>query len=110
MFLTGQYAVGGDGVRADVGVIDGPLYGKYDSSGDAAFYHLLGSSWHGDDAGFIFLLDRIRKHWVLLLGVAGFVAAGCWWWVRNGREREGRDGAIGVEMLPLVATEKVGLD
>ena len=126
MFLTGQYAVGGAGVRDVVGVVDGPLYGKYDSSGNAAFYHLHGSSWHADDAQFIFFLDRLRTHWVVALGIVGVGLAGWVWWSkwrgswnwrmssgqaggkedverrRERREREVRRGEALVEMLPLV--------
>lgn len=114
MFLTGQYAVGGRDVREGIGVIDGPLYGKYDFSGEAAFYHLHGSSWHGDDAGFIFLLDRLRKNWVLLAVVATAAVLGWWFWRRrpraSSRSREG-PGEV-VEILPLMERPrtKVGQD
>ena len=114
MFLTGQYAVGGGDVREGIGVIDGPLYGKYDFSGEAAFYHLHGSSWHGDDAGFIFLLDRLRKNWVLLAVVASVAVLGWWFWRRrpraSSRSREGH-GEV-VEILPLMERPrtKVGQD
>lgn len=60
MFLTCQYATGASQVIKGVGIISAPLYGKYDFSGEPAFYHLHGSSWHANDAAFIFLLDRYK--------------------------------------------------
>ncbi|GAB4818956.1 hypothetical protein N2152v2_006002 [Parachlorella kessleri] len=48
MFLTTQYSLSGN--KFDVAVIPPAMYGKYDKSGDAYFYHLHGSSWHEHDA------------------------------------------------------------
>jgi mannosyltransferase OCH1-like enzyme len=93
MFLTGQYAVDRK-AREGVGVIAGGLYGKYDFTGDAAFYHLHGSSWHADDAQFIFLLDRLRQHWVVLVGVGAVAVGGCVAWRRGARRLK--------EILPVV--------
>ena len=80
MFLTVQYALRA-GLRAGVAVIPAPVYGKYDTSGNPALYHLHGSSWHAGDAAFVFWADRHRH--ALLTGAA--VAAGtlaahwcCW--------------------------------
>ena len=71
MYLTVQYSLY-PGSRSDIAVISKPLYGKYDASGDAAFYHLHGSSWHADDAALIFWLDRNKR---LLVSLAGLAAA-----------------------------------
>ena len=77
MFLTVQYAFYRH--RGDVAIVSRPLYGKYDFSGDPAFYHLHGSSWHANDAQFIFWLQRhklaVAVQAVLLAGaVAGALA------------------------------------
>ena len=69
MFLTVQYSLYPH--RQDVAIISRPDYGKYDTSGDPFFYHLHGSSWHADDAAFIFWLDRHK----LALVVAGSALA-----------------------------------
>ncbi len=121
MFLTGQYAVGwGDGSRDVVGVIDAPLYGKYDDSGNAAFYHLHGSSWHEGDARFVFFLDRLRSHWLIVTALIGVLGVTVWmfWksWTayicalakrllgdwRVGRERRERSVEALGELLPTV--------
>ena len=51
--------------------------GKYDFSGNPVFYHLHGSSWHADDAAFVFFLDAYRYHFIalgcLVVGVLGYV-------------------------------------
>lgn len=47
--------------------------GKYDLSGDPVFYHLHGSSWHADDAQFIFWAE---KHKTALLVLGGLLAVG----------------------------------
>lgn len=65
MFLTSQYATARRGVKKAVSVIPATLYGKYDFSGDPAFYHLHGSSWHADDAAFIFILDAYKYHLIV---------------------------------------------
>jgi hypothetical protein len=56
--------------------------GKYDFSGDPAFYHLHGSSWHADDAAFVFFLDAYKYH-LIVLGclVAGVLAY--FWYLRR---------------------------
>lgn len=64
MFLTVQYALSSRRIARDVSVIEPPTYGKYDKSGDPAFYHLHGSSWHAEDAVFIFWLDKYKYHLV----------------------------------------------
>ena len=69
MFLTCQYATGKSQVTKGVRIISAPLYGKYDFSGDPAFYHLHGSSWHANDAAFIFLLDTY-KYRLITIGCA----------------------------------------
>ncbi len=56
-------------------------YGKYDSSGDPYFYHLHGSSWHADDAAFIFWLDR-HKTLLIVTGLVMAVTLICGYWVR----------------------------
>jgi mannosyltransferase OCH1-like enzyme len=77
MFLTVQYSLYPG--RRDVGIIPKPTYGKYDFSGDAYFYHLHGSSWHANDASFIFWMDRHKLALVLLgsLLAAGLAGAVC---------------------------------
>ncbi|KAL4857312.1 Inositol phosphoceramide mannosyltransferase 2 [Chlorella vulgaris] len=77
MFLTVQYSLFPG--RRDVGIIPKPTYGKYDFSGDAYFYHLHGSSWHANDASFIFWMDRHKLALVLLgsLLAAGLAGAVC---------------------------------
>ena len=124
MFLTGQYAVGwGDGSRDVVGVIDAPLYGKYDDSGNAAFYHLHGSSWHEGDARFVFFLDRLRSHWPAIAAMFGVLGVAGWWfwkgwaarsyalakrffgtWRERGEQREQRERGVEAlgELLPSV--------
>ena len=69
MFLTVQYSL--FPARQGVGVIPADVYGKYDFSGEPAFYHLHGSSWHADDAAFIFWAER---HKPLLVGLGGLAA------------------------------------
>lgn len=128
MFLTGQYAVGwGDGSRDVVGVVEAPLYGKYDDTGNAAFYHLHGSSWHEGDASLVFFLDRLRSHWLVISVVVGALCVAGWWgwrwwtahrdalakqslreqrerWERRERRERQKRGAVALgEMLPLVA-------
>ena len=71
MFLTTLYATGSSAVKDSVSVLDPAVYGKYDFSGNAAFYHLHGSSWHGDDAFFFLWIDT---HKYLIIGV-GFLMA-----------------------------------
>lgn len=71
MFLTVQYALFPR--RAGVGIVPPPVYGKYDFSGDPAFYHLHGSSWHADDAAFIFWAEQ---HKAALAGLGLALAAG----------------------------------
>lgn len=70
MFLTVQYALSPRRIAQDVSVIEARTYGKYDKSGDPAFYHLHGSSWHADDAAFIFWLDKYK---FLLLACSSLV-------------------------------------
>lgn len=74
MFLTIMYSF--FPARSDVAIISKPLYGKYDLTGNAAFYHLHGSSWHEDDAAFIFWLDRHKMTLVVIVGVLTAGAAG----------------------------------
>lgn len=79
MYLTVQYSLFPN--KADVAVIPPAVYGKYDSSGDPALYHLHGSSWHAGDAAIVLWLDQ---HMKMLLWLAGLAAAGLvgWAWVR----------------------------
>ena len=86
MFLTVQYALSSHKLKHDVAVIPAPTYGKYDFSGDPTFYHLHGSSWHADDAAFVFWLDKY-KHVLLVVGVVSAAGAGAVWWSR--RQRRG---------------------
>ena len=60
MFLTVQYATSPPAAKQEVAVIHPELYGKYDLSGMPALYHLHGSSWHAQDASFVFWLDRYK--------------------------------------------------
>ena len=62
MFLTNQYALAPAHVKASVAFIPPELY-----VGDgAALYHLVGGSWHADDAAFIFWIDQ-HKHQIILI-------------------------------------------
>lgn len=88
MFLTVQYSLFPK--RDDVAIINKRVYGKYEVTEDAAFYHLHGSSWHADDAALIFWLDRHK----LALIVAGCLLAACLlgiallrWVLQGGRYR-----------------------
>lgn len=75
MFLTNQYALASKRVKQSVAAIPPPLYGKYVSSGEsAAFYHLHGSSWHADDAVFIFWIDHYKFHVIAIVAI--FLIAG----------------------------------
>jgi mannosyltransferase OCH1-like enzyme len=78
MFLTVQYALSPRRVRDGVAAISRPVYGKYDFSGEPALYHLHGSSWHADDAAFVFWLDRNRGMLGVLALVAAAAAAAAW--------------------------------
>lgn len=55
-----------------------PLHpaGKYDLSGDPVFYHLHGSSWHADDAQFIFWAEKHKTALLVLGGLLALVVAG----------------------------------
>lgn len=80
MFLTVQYSLFPH--RDDVAIIPRPVYGKYDFTGDAAFYHLHGSSWHANDAQFIFWLQRNKvavaiQGSLLAAGLVGLAAMRC---------------------------------
>jgi hypothetical protein len=75
MFLTVQYSL--FPAHPDVAIIPRDVYGKYDKSGDPVFYHLHGSSWHADDAAFIFWLD---KHKGVLAALGGAAALGLAAW------------------------------
>lgn len=98
MFLTTQYASGSSKVTKGVGVIPSSLYGKYDFSGDPAFYHLHGSSWHADDAAFIFLLDTHK--YTIILGCTFVSILGIIWHSMH-RARRSRY----VRELPLLTTQ-----
>lgn len=65
MFLTVQYALS-KAARRGVAAIPPATYGKYDATGDAAFFHLHGSSWHGGGAPAVFWLDAHRGKLALL--------------------------------------------
>ena len=79
MFLTVQYSLFPH--KADVAMVPATLYGKYNSSGDPALFHLHGSSWHAGDAPLVFWLDR---HKVALLAAAAAAAAAAlgWAWLQ----------------------------
>lgn len=79
MFLTTQYALFWN--KRDVAVVPAPMYGKYDKTGDAYFYHLHGSSWHANDAAFIFWLDK-HKTLLIVMGMVLAVTLVCGYWVR----------------------------
>jgi hypothetical protein len=79
MFLTTQYALFGN--KHDVAVIPPALYGKYDKSGDPFFYHLHGSSWHENDAAFVFWLDK-HKMLLIVTGIILAVTLCCGYWLR----------------------------
>ena len=83
MFLTVQYSLLPRWLKPDVAVIPAPTYGKYDFSGDATFYHLHGSSWHADDAAFIFWLDKYKGLLIGLVVAAAIVGGGVWWTQRG---------------------------
>lgn len=68
MFLTVQMALFPQ--LSDIAVVPRAVYGKYDKSGDAALYHLHGSSWHAEDAAFVFWLDRHRTALVAAASLA----------------------------------------
>lgn len=73
MYLTVSYA----SWRSKLGLAAIPrdVYAKYcKNSPKAAFYHLHGSSWHADDAAFVFWLDRHRP---LVAAFVVFTVAGC---------------------------------
>lgn len=70
MFLTVQYSL--FRARAGVAIIPRPVYGKYDFTGDPAFYHLHGSSWHANDAALVFWLQRNK----VALAVQGALVVG----------------------------------
>ena len=72
MFLTVQYALASAKLRQGVAVIPAPVYGKYDTSGSPALYHLHGSSWHAGDAALVFWAERHCR----ALSVGAAVAAG----------------------------------
>lgn len=76
MFLTVQYALVSRRLKKDVSVIPAPTYGKYVTSGKPAFYHLHGSSWHADDAAFIFWLDRYKGYIVVALALGLLIGIG----------------------------------
>ena len=73
MFLTVQYALASAALRQGVAVIPAPVYGKYDTSGSPALYHLHGSSWHAGDAALVFWAER---HMVLLIALGGAAVGG----------------------------------
>ena len=77
MFLTTLYATASSAVKDSVSVVDPAVYGKYDFSGRAAFYHLHGSSWHGDDAFFFLWVDTHKSLFVafglLLMIIVGVI-------------------------------------
>lgn len=91
MFLTVQYAIAPRRIRNDVAVIPPPTYGKYDVTGDPAFYHLHGSSWHADDAAFVFWLDKYRGL-LFAAGIAGVLVGLAAWELRRRRITQ-RSGA-----------------
>lgn len=100
MFLTVQYALLPRRLKPDVAVIPAPTYGKYDFSGDATFYHLHGSSWHADDAAFIFWLDKYKGVLIGLGVVAVVVWVGVCWTQRrkkSGHQRIPSKEAFDVE-------------
>ena len=86
----------GDGI--DGGRVRILLIDDYHQKPWSFFNTFLGSSWHGDDARFIFWMG---DHWLMLTAL-GFLAAGivglCLWWIwgmitgigqRRGRKRKG---------------------
>lgn len=79
MFLTTQYALSSSKIKESVSVVDPALYGKYDFSGNAAFYHLHGSSWHADDAAFIFWLDIYKYHLIVIGGISVGIIGLIWY-------------------------------
>lgn len=85
MFLTCQFATGKSLVTNGVRIITAPLYGKYDFSGDPAFYHLHGSSWHANDAAFIFLIDTYKYH--IIIGACVVVCMFGYWHFVHKRRR-----------------------
>lgn len=70
MFLTVQYALASNRLKRDVAAIPQPVYGKYDFTGNAAFYHLHGSSWHANDAKLVFWLDKYKTVLIVVGGLA----------------------------------------
>lgn len=101
MFLTSQYATAHSKVTRDVRVIPAPLYGKYDFSGDPAFYHLHGSSWHANDAAFIFLLDTYKYHIIAFGCLLACILAVVWHSMQRNRRYASR---FGME-LPFVTQQ-----
>jgi len=84
MFLTVQYALSKWELKNEVFAIPPPIYGKYDFTGDAVFYHLHGSSWHADDAAFIFWLDKYRSV-LIAVGIVAVIGLGVSWELRRRR-------------------------
>jgi len=69
MFVTIQYVLH-SGKNA-VFELPAQIYGKYVPSEQAYMKHLHGSSWHGNDAQYIFFLEH---YWMQLLVVGGICA------------------------------------
>ena len=82
MYLTIQYALSQQAHRG-VTMLPKDLYGKYEKGPAALMIHLHGSSWHGNDAGFVFWLDT---HWkgLVLIGCCIVLSGLAWSWYRQG--------------------------
>lgn len=104
MFLTVQYALMPGRMTDGVGVIAPPEYGKYDFSGEPTFYHLHGSSWHADDAAFVFWMDKYKRE-LVAAGVVAAAGLGVVAWRRR-RRANGGSPPPGALRVPTVDLEK----
>ncbi|GAX83710.1 hypothetical protein CEUSTIGMA_g11135.t1 [Chlamydomonas eustigma] len=68
MFVTVQYSLFDK--KKGVTLLPSEVYGKYMQGPDSAFIHLRGSSWHGQDAKFVFWIER---YWIQLSVFGGLV-------------------------------------
>lgn len=69
MFVTVQYALSSH--KRDITVLPADVYGKYNITSAAYLKHLHGSSWHGNDASYIFWLEH---YGIKTLAVVGLLA------------------------------------
>lgn len=103
MFVSIIYALYTSHNSRDIRILPKALYGKNAKDGEAPhsfFYHLYGSSWHAEDAGFIaFLRDKGKI--LMWIGLFILVAGVCKILLTQGRRRKylGRMGRYEV-LLP----------